>query len=200
MKKILSLVLAPLAAVGLGFSYASAEAAPAKLVCDGVVNGGTYHSVTVPEGASCVLKGVTVKHNVKALHAPRNVKVLDSNVGGNVHVKGATGTVHVGQAGCKYDPPVRVNVLVYDSHHVLVCYVSAHNIQVKRNDGRVTVRDSVAHRIDVSRNLKCVDCANGHRRPGAVRLLRNESETHIHAFHNKRQVIARGNTPKPVIR
>lgn len=189
------------AIIGLAGGWvAPAEAAPNKLVCDGVVTGGTYHSVTVPEGASCVLRDVVVQHNVKALHSPGTVKVLDSEVGGNVHVKGATGLVHVGQAGCRFDPPVRVNVLVYDSHHVLVCYVSAHNIQVKRNDGRITLRDNLAHRIDVSRNEKCVKCANGHRRPGAIRLLRNEAETHIHAFHNDRRVIAKGNTPKPVIR
>lgn len=202
MRKYITILLA-LVLVGLGlglFAPTATATAPNKLVCTGTVVGGTYHSVTVPEGESCTLIGVDVIHNVKALHAAHDVKVLDSVVGGNVHVKGATGLVHVGQADCKFDPPVRVNVLVYDSHHVLICYVDAHNIQVKRNDGRITLRDNTTHRIDVSQNLACVKCADGRTRPGPIRLIRNTSETHIHAFGNDRKVIERGNTPTPIVR
>lgn len=197
---LIALVVAVvLALIGIGVVH-SANAAPNKLVCTGKVIGGAYHSVTVPEGESCTLIRVTVRHNVKALHSPHDVKVLNSVVGGNVHVNGATGLTHVGQRFCKHDPPVRGNVLVYNSHEVLICYVDGHNIQVRRSDGRITLRDNTAHRISVSNNPECVDCGTAHRRSEAIRLLRNVAERHIHAFNNDREIIHRRNTPDPVIR
>lgn len=214
LKKIIALITALFMVLSMSMVPANAQPLD-SLVCTGAVSGTyvddgakpnkfDYKSVTVPEGASCVLNNVSVKGNVKSLHGSVDVKVLDSYVGGVVHVKDATGLVHVGQAGCKFDPTVRVNVLVYDSHSVLICYVNAHNVQVKRNDGRITVRDSVSHRLDVSGNRAYVSDGNdtGHRLPGSIRVLRNDATQHIHLFHNdsSRKLVLRDNTPTPIVK
>jgi len=220
MKKIVALFVALFMGVALSATAPVANAAPSlkNLVCTGTVVGDysptfdkggkvvppaefDYKSVTVPEGESCRLVNVAVKGNVKALHGAVNVKVLDSWVLNNVHVKGATGLVKVGQKNCAFDPGVRGNVLVYDSHDVLICFVDGHNIQVKRNDGRITVRDSFAHRFDVSQNKKFVG-KKGTRKAHAIRVLRNDAEVHIHVFnnHKTRPLILRDNTPAPVVK
>lgn len=192
MKKLLATILA---SALIGFSYApsaSAEPPPPKLVCDTTVTGGTYHSVTVPTGASCTLRAVTVLHNIKGLHAPKDVLVLDSNVGGNILTKRHTGLVHVGQAGCRYDPPVRGNIIIRGGNHVLVCWVTGHNLQVTGNYGRITVRDSSFHQVMVNRNLAYRGHPDDgdHRRPGAIRVLRVESHK-LQTLRNDRAVIVR---------
>lgn len=183
MKKIVALLLA-------AFVIATASPAMAdsvrNLKCDGEYSSGTYRNVTVNPGASCVLdEGVTVVGGVHAKKGAENLYV-HVPVGRNIQAQGVTGTVMVGPKGCKYDPPVGNNVMVKDSHNVLLCFVSAkNNIAVTHSDGRISVRDSVAgNNIMVTGNRAYVsDGAEDHGRPDVIRIFRNEYGNHL--FHGK---------------
>lgn len=193
----------------------SAQAAPKNIWYCGPQDGDRIVNVQRPkmkvvvqEGANCTIENSTVK-SVQAVNTAHDVKVWDSRVVRGVHVMGATGTVHIGVKNCNYDPPVGNNVKVTKSHNVLICYVTAkNNIMVNENDGRVTVRDSVAgNNITVSRNLPYVSDGNeGHAAPGAIRILRNEAGNHITARKNSdRKVIVKlrrdsGDTNSPNVR
>lgn len=150
--------------------------------------------VVVQEGADCTIINSRVK-SVQAINTARDVNIWDTKVKRGVHVMGATGTVHIGVKKCNYDPPVGNNVKVTKSHNVLICYVTAkNNIMVNDNDGRVTVRDSVAgNNIMVNRNRPYVSDGNEtHRNPGAIRILRNRAGNHITARKNSdRDVIVK---------
>ena len=149
--------------------------------CDGVYSG-TYKNVTVQPGGSCTLTpDATVLGGVHAKKGAENLYVQTA-VGLNVQAHGVTGTVYVGPGPnkngklCTYDPPVGNNVMVKDSHNVLICYVHAdNNIKVTDNDGCITVRKSVAeNNLTVARNEAFTgDCNAKHSRPGAIRVLKN---------------------------
>lgn len=140
--------------------------------------------------------------NFKALHGARNVFIINTEVQRNIHVRGAERTVKIGPAGCRFDPPVGNNLKVTRSHNVLVCFTTVdNNIHITRNDGRITVRDSVAgQNIHVNNNLAY------NRKPGdgthpsveAIRLLDNVAGRHIVVKRNAgRPLVLRNNTPVP---
>ena len=158
----------------LSFMLPSNATAAHNLACQGVVSGGTYKNVTIGAGDSCVLKDVTVTGGVHGKKGAVDVKILDSAVGHNVQINGATGDVVIGnKTGCKYDPVVGNNVHVTNSHNVLICYVTAdNNIMVTRNDGKVTVRDSAGNNLMVTRNKPFVsDGPADHKHVDYVRIL-----------------------------
>jgi hypothetical protein len=192
---------------GLALSVAPpAQSAPAKNLkdCDGTYSG-TFRNVTVQDGGTCILTaGATVIGGVHAKQGAANL-VVHTDVGRNIQANGVTGTVLIGPPGCKFDPMVGNNVHVMKSHNVLLCEVTAkNNILVTGNDGRISVRDSVAgNNIHVDRNLAWVkDGPAHHNRPGAIRLLRDSAGNHIHVFHNdpSRLLILKGNTPEPIVK
>ncbi|MPZ62377.1 MAG: hypothetical protein GEU93_14005 [Propionibacteriales bacterium] len=193
---------AALAAGGMGVSQADTQ--PPNLVCDGTVDGGTYKRVTVPKGESCRLVDATVK-SVRARGA-HDVRILDTDVRRNLMVAGSTGTTKIGNAGeCSYDPAVANNIVVRGSHHVLVCQMSVgNNLTIRRNDGRITVRDNtVDNNLKVNRNL-AYD-GNGsvrHRDPDAIRIRGNDAGNHIMVFGNdsSRNLRMWDNTPKPRVK
>ena len=203
-KFVFSLVL--LTGLGLSLTATSAPSAPVKNLrdCDGTYSG-TYRNVTVQAGGTCILtSGATVIGGVHAKSGAANL-IVHSAVARNIQAMGVTGTVLIGPAGCKFDPLVGNNVHVTKSHNVLLCLVTTkNNILVTDNDGRVTVRDSVAgNNIHVDRNRRWVkDGGAGHSRAGAIRLLRNTADNHIHVFHNdaSRVLILRNNSPEPVVK
>lgn len=174
----------------------SASAGPVKNLrdCDGSYHG-TYKNVTVRSGASCTLTSDAVV--LGGVHAKKGAVdvVIQTDVARNINVHGATGSVVVGPAGCRFDPAVGNNLSVTDSHNVLVCLATVrNNIKVTRNDGRVTLRDSAAGNIRADRNLAFVaDGPIAHGDPGAIRLLRLQAAKHISAKHNdpSRAVIMR---------
>ena len=181
----------------------SAEASPVPNVkdCNSVLTAADYpdgvKNVTVQEGGSCTLaEGLVVTGGVHAKKGAVNLYVYTA-VGHNIQAMGVTGTVHIGPADCGYDPPVGNNVMVKDSHNVLICAVSAgNNIKVTGNDGKITVRDSWAgNNIDVSRNLPYVEDAvpSGHLNPDWIRVIRNKAGNHITAKGNARPVVMRAN-------
>lgn len=206
IKKILGVTTAAVAlAAGSVAGTAQADPPPKKLTCVGKVVGGKYHHVKVPKGESCKLIDAKVTGNLRARGAV-NVKVLDTSVRHNLMIVAATGEVKVGnRKGCRYDPVVGNNVVVRNSHDVLLCQLSlGNNLTVRGNDGRITVRDNVVdNNIRVSRNDAFVsDGPAGHRKPGAIRLIENEAGNHIQVFRNddSRELILRNNTPEPVVK
>lgn len=182
-----------------------ADKPPRNLTCTGKVVGGEYHHVKVPRGKSCTLVDATVTGNLRARDA-ENVRVLDTPVRHNLMVVGATGDVKIGnRVGCGYDPVVGNNVVVRGSHNVLLCRLSlGNNLTVRGNDGRISVRDNrVDNNLRVSRNDKYDgDGPSGHRKPGAIRLLRNTAGNHVQVFRNasSRELVLRHNSPAPVVK
>jgi hypothetical protein len=192
---------------------AAASAAPKALVCDGTVNGGTYFAVVVPAGASCTLIDAKVTHGVRARNAA-NVRLISTDVARNINIRGTTGLTEIGTPAdpfatralrCNIDPMVGNNLMVRNSHDVLICQVDAkNNIMITGNDGQITVRDSVARgNIMVNRNPAWVGPPlNKHPNPSAIRLLRDTAGHHIHVFHNaqSRDLIFIHVDPAPEVR
>jgi len=200
---IFATLLAALAATGF---VSPARAGNPNVTChDGQVitdTSGRLH-VSVDAGATCTLRGASV-FSFTARDAA-NVYVYDTTVKHNIKVVGTTGDTVIGNEGCKFDPAVGNNIMVRDSHNVLICYEHVrNNIKVSTSDGKITVRDSQADHsnIMVSRNLPYVsDGPAHHRYPGAVRLLRNTAKEHIVAAHNSgRRIIQAGNSPAVTVR
>lgn len=193
-------IMTALVTFALAFSFAGTASAAGKPVtlkdCNSTYENVTLKSVTVLEGSSCVLKGVTVTHGVHAKKGAENLSVLDSTVGRNIQANGVTENVVIGQSGCKFDPTVGNNVHVTNSHNVLICWVSTkNNIMVTRNDGKVTVRDSVAgNNLMVTRNKKFVaDGSEAHRFPEWVRVFRNGYDNNLFTSNPARTVKVKGN-------
>jgi hypothetical protein len=192
VKKFIVGAISVFALVLSGISTSNASPIP-NLSCDGVYSG-TYHNVTVPEGASCTLTADSVITG--GVHAKRGaLNLFDySATGHNVMAMGVVHDVVIGTEGCKYDPPVGNNVMVKFSHNVLICYVAAdNNIVVTGNDGKITVRDSSAgNNIMVNRNKKYVaDGPVKHKRAGAIRLLRLTAGGHVTSKHNHHRLVIR---------
>lgn len=184
---------------------AQADKPPKNLVCDGKVVGGKYHHVKVPRGESCMLIGAVVTGNLRARSAV-DVRVLDTVVRHNLMIVKASGDVKIGpRRGCRYDPIIGNNIVVRNSHNVLICQMSVdNNLTVRRNDGRITLRsNAVDKNIKVNRNKKYDgDGHVGHRNPGTIRLIRNDAGRHIQVFrnHKSRDLKLRRNSPKPIVK
>lgn len=186
---------------------ASAQApGPDRLICDNTRDDpytGRYASVRVPKGASCYLEDAVVLGNLKALHQPVDVLVINTEVHRNIHIKGAQRDVKIGPTGCHFDPLVGNNVKVTRSHNVAICFTSAdNNIAVTRNDGRIILRDNQA-----GGNIKVNDNLPYDRLPGdgqhadidAIRLRDNVAGRHIVVRRNAgRPLILEGNSPAPL--
>jgi len=158
-KRIMSMkrMIAALAILIVGIltvGFASpATAVPARNVeCNGTLLAGTFRNVTVPEGASCTIgPDVTILGNFRATKSP-GVIAVNTNIGRNFMVAGATGSVRFGPDTCLVDPRVGNNLKIRNSNNVAVCeaYVE-NNLSVTGSTGRVMVRDNV-----VCNNLRVV--------------------------------------------
>lgn len=198
MRKIATLAVALVMTLSMA-GMAQAKAPKQVKNCNGTYQNVTLKSVTVRSGSSCTLKNVVVTGGVHAMKGAVNLYVLDSTVGRNIQANGVRNNVVIGQSGCKYDPTVGNNVHVTNSHNVLICWVSAkNNIMVTANDGRVTVRDSVAgNNINVTRNRAYISDGNDtdHNHPEWVRVLRNKYGNHLFVTNKERpRTVVRGNT------
>ncbi|HYJ68054.1 MAG TPA: hypothetical protein VEX15_10380 [Nocardioidaceae bacterium] len=187
-------------------SDAKAHVTGRPIQCDGVMELGDAPKakLVVSDGASCTVVNSTIK-SLRALPGSVDVRVIDTEVTRNLMVRGATGTVHIGPKDCRYDPMVGNNVIVRNSHNVLICFTSVdNNIMVRNNDGRITLRDSSAgNNIMVNRNLAYAPNAGDPAtlKASKIRLLRLEAGNHIVARDNNatREVVARDNTPVATI-
>lgn len=155
--------------------------------CDGVYTNQVFKNVTVKKGSSCTIVDSTI-HNVHGKKGAADIILLDSPVSHNIQVQGATGTVKVGpKKGCSYDPPVGNNVMIKNSHNVLLCYLTVdNNIRVTGNDGCITLRNNIAYRnITVARNKKFTGgCNTNHRNPEAIRVIANAYGNHLTVSKN----------------
>lgn len=157
--------------------------------CTGVVVGGTYENIKVPDGATCTLRGVTVSGNVVALRDAR-LFVEDSRVDGNIQGENAA-VVHVrgGRLGG--------NLQVYEGTSVGELGVSITggtvltqgNIQVtKMRTGRILVADAVLETgnlqveenvvetsLDVTRNRVAQNLEVRKHQGGAAKVVRDNT-------------------------
>ena len=119
-------------------------------------------------------------------------------------VRKARGTVKIGAASCRLDPPAGNNIKVTRSHNVLICYMTVdNNIAVTRNDGRISLfHNDVGNNIKVTKNL-AYDRRPGdghHQQIEAIRLRHNVAARHIWIKQNAdRPVLQVDNTPEPVM-
>lgn len=187
MKKIVVSFMAIFALVfaGLGAVPSSATDKPKNLICSSTAEAplvGTFKNVKVKKGDSCYIIDSTITGNVLANGAV-DVSIIDTAIGHNVNVNAASGDVYVGSRGCKYDPVVGNNVKVHNSHNVLICWVSAdNNIMAKQNDGRVTVKNSSAgNNIMVTNQDPYVSDGGDtdHRNPDYVRIIKSTYGNHV---------------------
>ena len=185
---------------------AAAQAAPDDswpiLTCDGVYRNRTFKHVRVRPGDTCVLRDSVVTGNFKARN-PETVRLIDTALRRNVMVRGATEDVVIGNSGCRFDPTVGNNLVVRNSHNVVICWMTVkNNIKVVGNDGRISLfNNKVGSNISVSRNEAYVaDPGTQHKSPGAIRLRHNTAGQHIRLADNDPSRTFRGlatNTPTP---
>lgn len=161
------------AATGLAMAGPSASATE-ETACDGTIGRRMVERVVVPDGATCRLRGTRVGHHVevgdratlvarnarvlgsvKATDGPRSVRLLDTDVDGNIHVKEATRRVIIGNSGCRLDP------------------MAGNNIHLKDNSGRIAVCQ-----MSIEGNLHAIGNS------GTVFLLSNRVGNNLHARDN----------------
>lgn len=157
--------------------------------CTGVVVGGTYENVTVPEGSTCTLRGVTVSGNVVALRNAR-LFVEDSRVDGNiqgdkaavVHVRGgrldgnlqmqegvSTGELGVSITGGTVLTQGNIQVTKMRTGQIVVtdAVLEKGNLQVEENEVTTSLeiaRNRVAQNLEVRKN-----------RGGAAKVVRENT-------------------------
>lgn len=154
--KLLGLMLLPVAsAAGMASPAHSAD----TIVCDNNINtpltGPLDGAVVVPEGANCFIQDATITGAFRAIHSPGVVSLINTYVlaQGGIFVQGATSRVTIGSEGCRVDPYAGRNLKVFDSRNVSICEMSIrNNLMLKRNVGRIMVRDNV-----VCNNLMVTD-------------------------------------------
>jgi len=157
--------------------------------CDRTIGRRMVERVVIPNGATCRLNGTTVRqnvvvgpraslvtHNARLLGSvqatqgrPRSVRLLDTNVRGNIHVREATGTILIGNSGCGLDPFAGNNIhLVHNSGPIGLCKMTIRgNVHAINNTGTVFMRNN-----KVGNNLH----AKGNR-GGFLRLRANRVGT-----------------------
>lgn len=112
--------------------------------CTGVVVGGTYENIKVPDGASCTLRGVVVTGNVIALKDAR-LTVEDSRVDGNIQGENAA-VVHVrgGRLGGNIQVHEGVSTGELGVSITGGTVLTQGNIQVtKMRTGRILITDAI---------------------------------------------------------
>ncbi len=115
--------------------------------CTGTLGAVTIANVVVPDGATCTLtgsivtgsikvgagsslytSGATIAGNVQATDGPLTVRLIDTNIGLNVHVEQAIRKVVIGSAGCTVDPTVGNDVILQGNFGAIaLCYLSVGN-------------------------------------------------------------------------
>ncbi len=126
-------------------------------VCDTTVDHATFEgNVVVPDGATCVITNSTIEGNVRTWGAgePEMVRLIDTDVRHNIHLRNVTGRVTIGASGCRIDPEVGNNLMVRNSNNVAICEMSiANNLVLRNNTGRLMARDNlVCNNIRIVRN------------------------------------------------
>jgi hypothetical protein len=116
-------------------------------ICDGSIGAVTVGSISIPDGASCVLRGIRVRGN---LWVGVNATLVASEVriAGNVEATGAT------QVRITFFSVVGGNIQVQRSRNVLVSATRVNgNVVLAGNRGNVSVRGSeIVGNLEILRN------------------------------------------------
>lgn len=121
--------------------------------CNGTFTGQEFHNVVVLDGATCIIVDSVVTGNIHTRGAPKVVKIIDTPVGHNIHVRNVSESVTVGSADCRVDPQTGNNLMVSNSKNVAICQMFIdNNLVLRGNTGRVMVRDN-----KVCTNIRVVD-------------------------------------------
>jgi len=191
-----------MAAVASPASANPDSAANVATECTGTLKG-TFDRIVVPGGAMCRLVDATVIHNVVvapdgALHAMSStlgsfdarsaamVRLTDTDVLGDVDVRGTVGVTAIGGTDCVVDPLIQGNLEVKAAlGNVALCDLTVrNNIIVNGNAGRVGIfRNVVGNNIEVFNNTGL-----------ANRIRNNTIRQKLDCHDNTGTVISTGNT------
>ncbi|HEX2174543.1 MAG TPA: hypothetical protein VHG70_01425 [Nocardioidaceae bacterium] len=198
---------------------APAAFATSARVCDGTIGNVVVDRLEVPEGATCRLHGTTVRDSVDveeggrliardamidgdvhATEGPRTVRLLDTEVSGNIHVRRATGPVVIGNAGCRVDPVAGGNIaLVHNSGDIAVCQMSIRgNLHLIRNSGRIGVfANRVGNNLHARENTGAITRLRRNRvgtsGSGNMEVRDNAGSVRVHRNRVASQLVCRGN-------
>jgi hypothetical protein len=179
MLKVGRVVVASLLVALLAVLYGASPASAADTQCNGVpgapekIGAVTVDQVVVPDGGFCRLVGTTVNQNViigvgsnlqtrnaqvggniQGTNGPRAVRLIETDVQGNIQVKKATHRVVIGDDKCTIDPYVGEDIQLEENlGGILICQMEiGENLQLFKNTGRIVVLDN-----DVGENMQITD-------------------------------------------
>jgi hypothetical protein len=208
-----TLLTAGLAAV------AQQAAATSDTVCDGTLGSRVVERVVVPNGATCRLRGTTVRQNmvvgrgetldargarilgsVQATNGPRSVRLLDTDVLGNIHIREAKGVVLIGNSGCGIDPVAGNNIhLVENTGPIGICRMGIRgNLHIVNNSDTVFVRsnrvgNNLHARGNHGRFLRLRDNRVGTRSNGNLVVENNRTATRLRSNRASNHLVCRAN-------
>src|SRR4051794_17785354 len=203
MKKAVIVGLTAATGLSAGLMFTSPASAVGQATeCTGTLTG-TFDRILVPAGATCRLVDATVVHNVvvgadASIHTKTStlgsfdsrssamVRLTDTDVLGDVDVRGTTGVTVIGSAGCQVDPLINGNLEVKATlGNVALCDLNVrNNIIVDGNAGRVGIFGNV-----VGNNIEVF----GNTGP-ANRVRGNTIREKLDCHGNTGRVISDGNT------
>jgi hypothetical protein len=211
-------VVAVLATAGLAM-VSQPAVATSDTVCDGTIGRRVVERVVVPNGATCRLNGTTVRQNVvvgtgetlvargarilgsvQATEGPRSVRLLDTNVVGNIHVREARGVILIGNSGCGLDPIAGNNIhLVGNNGPIGVCRMTIEgNLHVIDNSDTVFVRsNNVGNNLHARGNhgkfLRLRGNRVGTRSNGNLVVENNRTATRLRSNRTSNHLVCRDN-------
>lgn len=207
------------AVVAAGLTVTATASAATETVCDGTIGRRMVDRVVVPNGATCRLNGTTVRQNVvvghgeslvthdarilgsvQATNGPRTVRLLDTDVVGNIHVREATGTILIGNAGCRLDPAAGNNIhLIDNSGRIGVCRMTIEgNLHAIGNTDTVFLRsnkvgNNLHARNNSGRFLRLRGNRVGTNGSGNVDVDRNRTAVRLRQNRVSNHLVCRGN-------
>lgn len=207
-----------LATAGLAAVPQLAQAA-AETTCDGTIGRRVVERVVVPNGATCRLNGTTVQQNVvvgrgeslvsrrarilgsvQATEGPRTIRLLDTEVVGNIHIREARGVILIGNIGCGLDPVAGNNIhLVHNDGPIGICRMSIEgNLHLIGNSDTVFVRSNkVGNNLHARRNhgqfLRLRGNRVGTRSNGNLVVEENRTATRLRTNRASNHLVCRDN-------
>jgi|GEM_PF-2333044 len=136
-----------------------------EVVCDGLVGGDTYENLEVPEGATCMLQGATIRGNL-VINSAAIVTANGIEVGGNIQAQEADSIIVNGNSvvggNIQLSQGVAVEIeettidgdlqLELNSGMVMTMRsVVGGNMQIVQNLGGVALNDN-----EIAENMQCV--------------------------------------------
>ena len=191
-------------------------------VCTTTLQGGTYRSVFVPDGATCTLDDVTVRGDVTVGKGSRlftrdgttiggdvtgvgarTVRLITTDVGGDVDLGGTTGPIVIGFEDCLIDPIVGGSILLHRNFGpISICDMTVGGRLELRNNrsSDISLRDN-----DVADDLLVLDNRGAwldirRNSVGGYMSVRRNTITNLLKIKDNRIVgdlLCYGNSPDP---